>query len=272
MNWVSTGESRTPMFELNGKVALITGAASGIGAGTARLFAKAGARLALAYYSPDGHDIGALRADINALGADAIVADVDMRSTAAVEDFVAATIGRYGRLDIVVANAAIARDAASETLTDEAWDDLIDVDLTGVWRCFRAALPHMMKQHSGRLLATASTAGIVEAWPRHVHYSAAKAAISGLVRSLAVEVGAYGITVNAVAPGLIETPQSLDPVNSLGPDLVRSQAARIPVRRIGQPEDIANAFLFFANESSSYISGQVLVVDGARTLAYDWAL
>jgi 3-oxoacyl-[acyl-carrier protein] reductase len=119
----------------------------------------------------------------------------------------------------------------------------------------------------GRLLATSSIAGAVQGWPRHVHYAAAKAGIVGLVRSLALEVAADGITVNAVAPGVVVSPQSSDPVNSLGPDGLRSFAERVPVGRNGRPEDVAGALVYLASEEASFLTGQTIVVDGGVTLS-----
>jgi 3-oxoacyl-[acyl-carrier protein] reductase len=244
----------------------VTGAASGIGAATARLFALAGADLVLAAYAPDGHDVEAVRDSITALGRKALVMEVDVRLSADVDALLEKAYETLGRVDVVVANAAIARKRAAVSLTDAEWHNTIDVDLTGVWRTFRAAIPYMAANGYGRLLATTSTAGTFEAWEAHAHYSAAKAGIAGLVRTLAAELGPDGITVNAIAPGIIETPQTLDPVNSLGAAGVAATAEHLPVRRVGQPEDIANAFLFLGSERSSFITGQVLVVDGGRML------
>jgi 3-oxoacyl-[acyl-carrier protein] reductase len=156
---------------------------------------------------------------------------------------------------------------ALQDLDDENWHKVIDVDLNGVWRCFRAALPHMQRAGFGRLIATSSVAGTVSAWPLHSHYAAAKAGLVGLVKSLAVEFAAYGITANAVAPGVIRTPQALDPVNSLGPEGVDAAAAKIPTGRVGTPEDIAYVYQFLASAEASYVNGQLIVVDGARSLA-----
>ena len=254
-------------FDLRGRVALITGAASGIGAATARVFAAAGADLALAWYPPDGHDIEPVRRAAEQAGRRVMVAAVDVTRTAEVDALVARAAIEFGGLHIVVANAGIARKVALQDLDDANWNKVLDVDLNGVWRCFRAAIPHMQRAGFGRLLATSSVAGTVSAWPQHSHYTAAKAGLVGLVKSLAVEFGADGITANAVAPGVIRTPQALDPVNSLGPEGVDAVAAKIPTGRVGTPEDIAYVFQFLASAEASYVNGQLLVVDGARSLA-----
>ena len=144
----------------------------------------------------------------------------------------------------------------------------IDVDLTGVWRLFRAAVNPMVSAGSGRLLATASTVGVREAWDAHAHYAAAKAGITGMVRALAAELGPSGITVNAIAPGIIETPQTLDEVNSLGARGIAATSQTQPIRRIGKPDDIAAAYQFLASDAAQFITGQTLVVDGGRTLVH----
>src|SRR5665647_627579 len=261
------GNRKDIMFNLTGRVALITGAASGIGAATARVYAEAGADLALAWYPPDGHDIEPVRKAAEKAGRRVVVAEVDVTKTADVDALVAQAVSELGGMHIVVANAGIARKVELEDLDDEAWNKVVDVDLNGAWRCFRAALPHMQRAGYGRLIATSSVAGTVSAWPQHSHYAAAKAGLVGLVKSLAVEFGADGITANAVAPGVIRTPQALDPVNSLGPDGVDAVVAKIPAGRVGSPEDIAYVYRFLASAEASYVNGQLLVVDGARSLA-----
>jgi 3-oxoacyl-[acyl-carrier protein] reductase len=255
-------------FSLAGQVAMITGAASGIGAATARAFAEAGADLVLGWYGPDGHDIEPVRRDVEAAGVTVILGDVDVRHQCEIDGLANEAIRRYGRIDVVVANAGIARrEPAVEGTTDETWDQVLDVNLAGSWRTFKAAIPVMRANGYGRLLATTSVSGPVRAWTEHTAYAASKAGIVGMVKTMAVELGPAGITVNAVAPGLVTSPQSLDPVNSLGPAAIARQSALIPVRRVGTPEDIASAFLYLASREASYVNGHVLVVDGGRWLA-----
>lgn len=254
-------------FRLDGRVALVTGAASGIGAASARVFAEAGADVVAGWFPGDPYDVSQTVHAVENAGRLCLTVEVDVSETASVERIVATAIAELGRLDIVLANAGIAREVASAELDDARWDALLQVDLSGPFRTFRAALPHMVEAGWGRLLATSSIAGAYQGWSRHAHYTTAKAGLVGLVRSLAVEFGPHGITANAVAPGVIETPQSLDPVNSLGPDGVRDFAARVPVGRNGYPADIAHAFLFLASEEASFVTGQVLLVDGGVSLS-----
>ena len=176
------------------------------------------------------------------------MAAVDVRSTADVNAITEQAVAEFGGIDIVVANAGIARKVDLDQLDDEAWNTVLDVDLNGAWRCFRAALPHI----AGRATAACwrrprSRHGPgVGAYP---HYTAAKAGLLGLIRTLAVEYGPDGITANAVAPGVIDTPQANDAVNSLGPEGVRAVAPKVPSGRVGQPEDIAYLYQFLASES-----------------------
>jgi 3-oxoacyl-[acyl-carrier protein] reductase len=255
------------MFSLQGRVAFVTGAASGIGSATAAALARSGADVALAYFAGDPYDPEPVAESVRDAGRRALVVECDVSSRDAVDGAVSGILAELGRLDIVIANAGIARLVPSPELDDGRFARLLDVDLAGVFRCFRAALPHMIERGSGRLLATSSITGPFMGWPEHVHYTAAKAGVAGLVRGLALEVGRHGITVNAIAPGVIETPQSSDPVNSLGRDGLVAFAPRVPVGRVGVPEDIAGLFVYLASDEASYMTGQTILIDGGISLS-----
>lgn len=246
-------------------VAVITGAASGIGAATAVTLAEAGYRVAIGAYSGDPHDPGKTLAAVHEAGGEGAVIEVDVRSTASVREFVDEAIARWGRLDTAIANAGILRAVPFAAMTDEQWDDVLQVDLHGVMRTARAAASHLGT--GGSIVAVSSIAGGVYGWGEHAHYATAKAGVIGLVRSLAVEFGPRGIRANAIIPGLIETPQSLDEVNSLGPEGLRAAGDYIPVGRVGRPEEVAAVAAFLASDAASYVNGQAIVVDGALTVA-----
>jgi 3-oxoacyl-[acyl-carrier protein] reductase len=230
------------------------------------MFAKAGSNVVLPWWKGHPHDPGIVARAVEAHGRRALVCEADVSSSESVESLVAATLADFGKIDVVIANAAISPAVSATDLTDDEFLEVIQVDLLGVFRTFRAVLPTMLNARWGRLLATSSTAGAALGWRNHVHYTAAKAGVVGLVRSLALEVAPQGITVNAVVPGLVPTPQSLDPVNSLGPEGVAAFQQHVPIGRNGAPADIAAAFLFLASEEAAWITGQALVVDGGMTI------
>lgn len=254
------------MCDLTGRTALVTGAASGIGAATAIAFARAGADVAIGWLPSDPHDVSVVRAAVEQSGHKVVVSELDVASTESVDSFVAHAFQAFGRIDICVANAGIARTVPTLELTDEAWDRVLNVNLLGVWRCFRAVLPHMLAAGYGRLLATSSVAGTSQSWVEHEHYTAAKAGVVGLVKTLAVEFGGRGVTANAVAPGVIESPQSLDPVNSIGAEGVAASGRANPVGRVGKPEDVAAVYRFLASEDAGFVNGQLITIDGGRSL------
>jgi len=253
------------VFRLDEKTAFITGASSGIGQATAIMFAQAGARVVTGWHPKDPHDINPVLDAIEKLGGEARPVEVDVTDPESVEAALGFVAQSYGGVDIVVANAGIARRIAFEEMVERDWQDVINVDLGGVFRCFRSALPLM--PDGGRLLATSSISGAVTAWSEHAHYTAAKAGVIGLVRTVAIDVAHRGITVNAVAPGVIVTPQSLDEINSLGAGGLKQAESQIPLRRNGRPEDVAATFVFLASDEASYITGQTIVVDGGVTVA-----
>ena len=251
-------ETRTHDQEV--KVAVITGAASGIGRAVAVRCAREGVRAVIGSYPGDPHDPHETLRQVKAAGGNGVVVEVDVRDSGQVDHLAAVAHESFGRIDYVVANAGILRRAPIEQLTDQAWDDMLAVDLTGVLRTFRSCVPHLGE--GSAMVAVSSIAGGVYGWEDHAHYAAAKAGVLGLCRSLAVELGPRGIRVNAVIPGLIETPQSSDPVNSLGPEGLLRAGADIPWGRVGQPEEVADAIWFLLSPDSRYVTGQELVVDG----------
>ena len=251
---------------LRERVALVTGAASGIGQALAILYATEGVRVVGGYYPADPHDPEETERRVRELGVDIAMTPLDVADTDSAEAFAQTAIERFGRIDYVVANAGVLRQSPLVDMTDENWNQMIEVDLTGVMRTFRAAARRM--RQGGAMVAISSIAGGVYGWAEHVHYAAAKAAIPGLCRSVAVELAPRGIRCNAVIPGLIETPQSLDPVNSLGPDGLAKAALTIPLGRIGRPDDVARLVRFLTSDDAAYITGQIVTIDGGLTVRW----
>lgn len=250
-------------MELTERVCIVTGGASGIGAAGVRRFARAGARVVVA--------------DRNAAGAERVAAEVggeaiavDVADEASVDALIAATVERFGRLDVLWANAGIAgfRAPCAEQPTD-TWEQVLRVNLTGVFFSFRAALRPMLAAGRGVLLATASVAGL-EASPGSPAYHVAKAGVVMLMRHVALAYGGRGVRCNAICPGLTDTP-ILDPfATQLGHDrqaLFARMLRSIPQNRVGQPEDIADAACFLASDAASYVNGVAFPVDGGMRAA-----
>ena len=249
------------MGRLDGRVALVTGAGRGIGWATARRLAAEGARVCLTDVSEEGVVETARR--LVDEGMDAIAARVDVTSRTEVEEAVGKTVKRYGRLDILVNNAGVTHDALIYKMTDEEWRTVMDVHLTGAFLCSRAAQKYMVARRYGRIVNVSSTSSLGNRG--QANYSAAKAGIIGFTKTLAVELGRYGVTANAVAPGFIQTEMTRETAARLGydfDDFVAARAKEIPVGRGGKPEDVASAILYFASEEASFVSGQVLYVAG----------
>ncbi len=249
------------MGRLEGRVALVTGAGRGIGRATATRFAREGARVCLADVEPNGaaEAAGALVDG----GMDAFATRMDVTSRTEVESAVEATVERYGRLDILVNNAGVTRDNLFHKMADEEWRTVLNVHLTGAFLCSQAAQRHMVEQGYGRIVNVSSTSALGNRG--QANYSAAKAGLHGLTKTLAIELGRHGVTVNAVAPGFIETEMTRETAARLGLDFeefVEERVKDIPVGRGGWPEDVAAAILYLASEEASFVSGQVLYVAG----------
>jgi 3-oxoacyl-[acyl-carrier protein] reductase len=248
------------------KVALITGAASGIGQALAVAYARIGVAVVGGYFPGDPHDPLATQRAVDEAGGQCLMHAVDVTSAAQVDAFAQAAMERFGRLDYAVANAGLLRAAPLTEMRDEQWFEMLDVDLSGVMRTFRAAARHMVD--GGAMVAVSSIAGGVYGWENHTHYSAAKAGVPGLCRAVAMELAPRNIRCNAVIPGLIETPQSLDAVNSLGPEGLREAARGIPLKRVGRPAEIATLIRFLTSDDASYITGQAIIADGGLTVRW----
>jgi len=239
---------------------LITGAGIGIGRAAALAFAAAGHHVVVTdVLEAEGQDVVA---EIAAAGGSAEFHRLDVRSTADADALVAKIEAARGGIDVIVANAGIAHKVPLPALTDDKWDHTFDIDLKGIFRVVRPALAGMKARKKGAIVALSSIMGVAYGWDEHVHYSAAKAGVVGLVRGLAVELARDGIRVNGVAPGYIRTAQLLSKENSLGPEGADKAGEFIPMGRIGQPDEIADVILFLASNGARYMTGQVVVVDG----------
>jgi 3-oxoacyl-[acyl-carrier protein] reductase len=248
------------------QVALITGAASGIGQALALAYAQSGVAVVAGYFPGDPYDPLDTERAVKEAGGECLMQPVDVTSAEQVDAFAQAAMDRFGRIDFAVANAGLLRASPLTEMTDSQWFEMLDVDLSGVMRTFRSAARHM--SDGGAMVAVSSIAGGVYGWENHTHYAAAKAGVPGLCRSVALELAPRNIRCNAVIPGLIETPQSLDAVNSLGPEGLRQAALGIPLRRVGRPAEIATLIRFLTSADASYITGQAIVADGGLTVRW----
>ena len=246
------------------RTALVTGGGIGIGRAAALAFARAGFHVVVTdVLEQEGQ---AVAETIVQAGGSARFLPLDVRSTERADAVVAAVQAERGALDALVLNAGIAHKVPLGQLCDARWDHTLDIDLKGMFRVARAALPAMRARRSGAVVCLTSLMGTSWGWTEHVHYSAAKAGVIGLMRGLAAEVAADGVRVNAVAPGYVRTAQLLSAEHSLGPEGAEQAAARVPLGRIAEPEDIADVILFLASAQARYITGQVIVADGGLAI------
>jgi 3-oxoacyl-[acyl-carrier protein] reductase len=247
------------------QIMLITGGGIGIGRATALAFAAAGHHVVVTdVLDREGHEAVDL---IHAAGGSAEFHHLDVRSTADTDAVVRAVEAAHGPIDALVLNAGIAHRVPLAQLTDEKWDFTHDIDLKGMFRVARAALPAMRARGRGAIVCLTSLMGVAWGWSEHAHYSAAKAGVVGLMRGLAMEVARDGVRVNAVSPGFVDTAQLASEEHSLGREGIRKAAEYIPLGRVGVPEEIADVILFLASPAARYITGQVIVADGGLVVA-----
>lgn len=245
---------------LKGKCAIVTGAAKGIGKSIALKLASLGANIVLNYRSSE-KEAAEVADEIKELGVEVLTVKADISKLDEVEGLVKSAKEKFGSVDIMVNNAGITKDTLILRMKEEDFDSVIDVNLKGVFNCMKAITPIMVRQKQGKIISISSVVGIAGN-AGQVNYSASKAGIIGMTKSLAKELGSRGINVNAVAPGFIET----DMTSTLG-DKVKEEAEKnIPLKRFGKAEDVAECVAFLASGASDYITGQVIQVDGGMLM------
>lgn len=245
--------------DLSGKVALVTGGSRGIGRACVLKLASMGAAVAVVSTSLEGSQ--RVVSEVEAAGGTGLALAGNVACFADAEEWVKTTVERLGGLDILVCNAGITRDMLVMRMSPEKWQEVIDVNLTGTFNLIRAAIPVMIKRKSGRIITISSVSGLTGN-PGQANYSASKAGVVGLSKAVAREVASRGITVNVVAPGLIDTDMTKDLAEKAKEALLQ----RVPMGRMGSPEDVAAAVAFLASPAASYITGHVLCVDGGMTM------
>ena len=248
------------MFSLKEKVAVVTGASQGIGRDTALALAEAGAKVAVAARNEE--KLAALVKDITAAGGEAFAVKMDVADADQVKAGFKAVLEKFGRLDILVNNAAITRDGLAMRMKADDWDTVIRTNLTGAHLCIQQALLPMMRARAGRIINISSVVAEMGN-AGQANYVSAKAGLIGLTRAIAIEIASRNITVNAVAPGFVETPMT----DVLSSEVKDGLKRRIPLGRMGCPRDVAAAIVFLASDEAGYITGHVLDVNGGMYLA-----
>jgi len=247
-------------MELEGKVAVVTGASRGMGEAIALKLSSLGSKVAVNYVAIEPSnkaDADNVVETIISLGGEAMPVEADVRDAGTVQAMMQSVVDKWGKIDILVNNAGINRDTLLLRMTDSAWDDVINTNLRGAYLCTKFALRPMVREHCGRIISISSVAGIVGNVGQS-NYAASKGGLIAFTKSVAREVGSRNITVNAVAPGFIVT----DMTDKLSPERKESILSMIPLQRFGQTQDVAELVAFLASDRASYITGQVITIDG----------
>lgn len=242
---------------LQGRSVVVTGGSKGIGKGIARVFAQAGAKVAIVARHGDQAEAAAKEIGHGAFGLSG-----DVTSLASMDAVMKEVASRFGGLDVLCANAGIFPPAKLEDMTSEEWDLVVDTNLKGTFHSVKAAVPYLKTSDQGRIVLTSSITGPITGYPGWTHYGATKAGQLGFMRTACIELAKYGITVNAVMPGNIVT----EGLAGMGEEYQRSMAASVPLKKLGQVEDIGYAALYFASKEANYVTGQTIIVDGGQIL------
>ncbi len=256
-----------PSFSLEGKVAIVTGGGSGIGRGIALRFAEAGADVVVA-----GRRLSVLEKmaeELKALGRRSLSVQTNVSQKGDVDNLIQTVMAEFGRVDILVNNAGIAHSAPFVEMTDDLRDRIWDINVKGLWDCTKAVMPGMIKQKYGKIINISSVTGPMVSGKNLTAYSASKGAVSGFTRALALEVAGYGINVNAICPGYVDTPMMRPASAKTGMepnDFIEKFAKSVPFGRVGSIEEIGDLAVFLASEASKYITGTEIVFDGGNII------
>ncbi len=245
-------------MRLENKVVIITGAGSGIGKETALLFEREGAKVVVADVNEKAGEETVVEIKKNGEG---FFVKLDVTNREQSKQMVKTTMEKYGKIDVLINNAGIVQDALIFKMTEEQWDRVIDINLKGVFNCTQAVVEVMIKQGNGVIINTSSIVGL-NGNVGQVNYAATKAGLIGMTKTLAKELGGKGIRVNAVAPGFIQTPMT----SSVPFKILEMMKEKTPLRRLGEPKDVANAYLYLASDEANFVNGAVLCVDGGLVI------